>query len=130
MSLLNIGDWFSTANTSGYQTQSEADKNLAAQQAKLRKQQEDAFADEDYGYFASPNKMAINANALAQRTDSVAGAASSGFVEGLKDGIGNVKAAVTGWGPFKLIPVWLWVVGILWVVYYFGGFAWLKRKLK
>ena len=57
-------------------------------------------------------------------------AASSGFVEGLGDGLGNIKAAVTGWGPFKVIPIWVWVAAIIGLFFYLGGFARLKGVLK
>lgn len=128
MSLLNIGDWFSGANTRGLQTQSEADKNLALQQAKLRKQADDAFDREDYGYFGTA-KMAINENALGQKTESTSTAAAKGFAEGLGDGVKNIKNAVTGFGPFKLIPIWVWIAGGVGLFFYLGGLPWLKRKL-
>lgn len=128
MSLFNLGDWFSGNG----QTQAEADANFAAQKEKLRVQ---AIDRENQDYYdgidpATDATLARDQSALMGNLQSTSGAAGAGFKEGLGDGLTNIKGAVTGFGPFKLVPVWVWIVALVALFVWAGGGFWLKGILK
>ena len=136
MSLFNIGDWFSGANTGGYQTQAEADAHLAAQKEKGRiliidRQNQDYYDGIDP---ATDATLQRDKAAFMGNTESTSAATVAGFQEGLADGVTNVKNAVknavTGFGPFKLIPIWVWIVVSVGLFLWLGGGAWIKGILK
>ena len=128
MSLFNLGDWFS----GGGQTQAEADANFAAQKVKLNQQIGDRQIQDYYDGIDPATDATLNRDqaAVIGNLDSTTAAAAAGFKEGLGDGLGNVKAAVTGWGPFKLVPVWVWLVALVALFLWAGGGLWLKGILK
>ena len=81
----------------------------------------------------TPERVAMNQAAIDGATNFAStqnAAASAGFGEGIKDGLRNVKDAVTGWGPFKVVPIWVYVAVGLGLFVYLGGLQWLRKKLK
>ena len=122
--------WSDIFLPAGYQTSSEAQANADRQAAQLK----DVIAARDSNILydqsgASERDLAAINGSQNYASDQNA-AASSGFVEGLGDGLSNIKGAVTGFGPFKLIPIWVWITVPIALFFYLGGLPWLKNKLK
>jgi hypothetical protein len=65
---------------------------------------------------------------------------NSAFAQGWKEGAQNVSSTISGAfnriiaDPLRAVvfglPWWLWLAALLFVFGYFGGFRWLKTKLK
>ena len=105
------------------QTTSEAEANYARQKAILLDQSIYRQATDPYYDPTSDNA------ALSGHLEDKNSAAAKGFIEGLGDGLKNIKHAVTGFGPFQFIPAWLWIVGAVALFVWIGGAAWSKGRL-
>lgn len=133
MSWLNIGDWFSGANTSGYQSQSDAQANTDRLLAEYKQQQQDAVdsgtitqdqADANFGQAAQVSAL-----------DSTSGAAASGFASGLTDVFTGTSSADGTKSPgigsvVKDIIVVSVIGGVVWLFVKYGGWNWLTKLAK
>ncbi|MFO1487956.1 MAG: hypothetical protein U1F65_05725 [Verrucomicrobiota bacterium] len=114
---------------SGFQTSAEAQANADKERAILAAQDS-----------ARQNAGLISLETLQRNQAAIAGAShlesdqnaatGAGFVEGLGDGLANVKDSLTGAGPFKLIPGWVWVALIVGLFVWAGGLSRVRGILK
>ena len=113
------------------QSTSEAEKNLARQQAELdakikARQAEGTLSTEQFNYYNAGLSTAI---------ESPNSAYVQGFGEGLKEGLDNVtgttRKGIAGLinSVFAAIPWQLWVLGLVVGFFYIGGAGLLRRKV-
>lgn len=103
------------------QTYDEAQANYERQKALLTAQQERLDPTSD--------AYRINEAAISGSLEDQNAAAAAGFREGLADGAKNVKEAFTGFGLFKFVPIWVWIVAGIVAFFWIGGATWSKGRL-
>jgi len=108
------------------QTTAEADANYAAQKTRLQAQLDERNADP---FYEPTIQDGLDRAALVGQLENKNAAAAAGFKEGLGDGLKNIKDSVTGFGLFKLVPIWVWIVAGIVVFFWIGGAAWSKGRL-
>jgi hypothetical protein len=115
--------WSDIFIPSGSQTADEQAANYAAQQDEYARRKQARIDEGTYNPALDyPLTSLEDQNAAAR----------AGFVEGLSEGPANVR----GWladalsFPFKLIPPLGWLLIVVGLFLWLGGFAWLRGKLK
>ncbi len=121
----------------GHDAENQARGDAAA--AELTRLKDEKIAS---GYYTAEQAIQIQKNYETDaylNEEEAQEAIGEAFDEGWEEGRQNVSNAISGTlnkvvgGPLRAIlggiPWWLWLAAILGVVGYFGGFAWLKKKV-
>lgn len=92
------------------------------------------------GYYTPAQRdaanVAITAGNATTGASNYTGSVWSAFVEGLKTGPGQTSKSFWDWlsellgGVLKAIPWWVWTLLGVAVFWYFGGFEWVRKKIK